>query len=431
MAVKKVNPGRIKTPLGEVSTVEGNYVTSKFPFAINNYNPDDLVGKKGLKVYNTVRKDAQVKAALSIKKLAVLSSGWEIFSGDETIRNFINDNFLYLDNCNFDKCLFEILTAVDFGFSVTERVLKFIEEGEWKGYFGLKYLKTRNPEYIDFEFDQYGNLFPDGIKQNNINLPTGRFIIYSYRKEFSNHYGKSDLREIYRDFFIKDQLLHYMAMSMERFGEPIFKFTPQRTLTRSQKDALFTVVERIKSRTTLILPPGVELELLQGDPRGARTFLQAIELCDKQIRVGLLLPGLMGLSAENVAGSFARAEKEFDVFIWIVSQIRKELEDLINEQLIQPLTDVNYIVTKDEYPKFRFKDIVNEEKLFELWIKAIQGNSLNKILSDENKWRELLGLEPLSEEEFKEDVTKLAVKTKPDDHGNPVSTDTGDRSIVN
>jgi Cu(I)/Ag(I) efflux system membrane protein CusA/SilA len=47
------------------------------------FNPDYLTRIKGLKEYDKVRRDDQVKAALAFKKLAVLKSGWTIDSPEE------------------------------------------------------------------------------------------------------------------------------------------------------------------------------------------------------------------------------------------------------------------------------------------------------------------------------------------------------------
>ena len=47
------------------------------------YNPDDLVGKKGLEIYKKMRIDDQIKAVLTMKKMAMLSTGWDVHSASQ------------------------------------------------------------------------------------------------------------------------------------------------------------------------------------------------------------------------------------------------------------------------------------------------------------------------------------------------------------
>ena len=48
---------------------------------LDPFNPDLLVGKKGLKIYREMRLDDQIKAVLYIKKLAVVFPSWKIAPG--------------------------------------------------------------------------------------------------------------------------------------------------------------------------------------------------------------------------------------------------------------------------------------------------------------------------------------------------------------
>ena len=58
--------------------VWGAGLAGSFP----RYNPDDLVGKKGLAIYAKMRTDEQVKAVCTFKRDAILSRGYS-FDFDE------------------------------------------------------------------------------------------------------------------------------------------------------------------------------------------------------------------------------------------------------------------------------------------------------------------------------------------------------------
>ena len=65
-----------KPPMGEMSH-SGNDIWSIANLPI--YNPDELVGKKGLGIYRKMQlRDGQVKAIFMLKKHARLSTPWDI-----------------------------------------------------------------------------------------------------------------------------------------------------------------------------------------------------------------------------------------------------------------------------------------------------------------------------------------------------------------
>jgi hypothetical protein len=71
------------------------------------------------------------------------------------------------------------------------------------------YCSGVNVEGFDFHTDPFGNLYSFGVLQANRPLPAEKFLIYSYRKKFSNYYGDSDLRECYRAWWAKDNLIKF------------------------------------------------------------------------------------------------------------------------------------------------------------------------------------------------------------------------------
>ena len=102
----------------EISSSEStSYLTGKLP----RYNPDEVVGKKGLQIYKAMKMDDQVKACLSIKKFARLSTPWAIKAGDENdkmaieMAEFITYTLKNMKG-TFERDLLDILTAIEYGF---------------------------------------------------------------------------------------------------------------------------------------------------------------------------------------------------------------------------------------------------------------------------------------------------------------------------
>lgn len=388
----------------EIAVVRSDYYALE-----TGWNPDDLVGKKGLEIYEQIRKDEQVKASLFAKKFAVLSTGYEIQEPEveeedaelaKEMRDFVEFNFEEMAG-SFKSKLFSVMTGLDYGFSISEMILHMIDFGQFNGKIGLKDLKTRHPIDIDFIQDRYGNLEKNGVQQSGKRLPSAKFLIWSYRNEFSNIYGNSDLREVYRPFWNKQQAYKHMTIVLERFGDPITIISHEGTITQPQREQLENFIKWMQVRSGLVLPDKVKVEFKTPDPQVTRAFVPAINLFDAHIRIGLLMTGLLGLSAEQQTGSFARALKEFDVFLWILNDLRQEIETLIDEGLIKFLVDLNYEVTNGKYPRFRFKEITEEHRqdIFKLWISGVQAKAISVTDEDENKGRDLIGFPPLPKKE--------------------------------
>ena len=116
------NPGG--APLfAEVNTVNSYlYLTRPYP-----YNPDAVIGKKGIKKYQEMMRDEQIKAAMMAKQYAVIAPGWEIqparYKRDgekkpaQEIADFIKQVFNDMAG-SFDTKLIEMLTALTYKYSI-------------------------------------------------------------------------------------------------------------------------------------------------------------------------------------------------------------------------------------------------------------------------------------------------------------------------
>lgn len=379
-------------------------------FAPIPYNPDSLVRRKGVQIYREMAQDEQIKAALLCKQYAVLSTGYEIQmpevdKEDQTEevsdehKKFIEFNFEEMRG-SFDSKLLDIMSAITFGFSVSERIFGAIEFGPFEGKWGLVDLKTRPPDDIEFGMDAVGNLTKMGVIQNGVPMPTDKFVIYSYRSAWGNPYGDSDLRAAYRPWWAKDSMLKLMAVSLERYAEPIAVATYEGLLDENQRNDLQAFLKNLQSRSGILVPKTVTLDFKAPPPRAAEAFIPSINLYDQYLRIAILMPGLIGLSGEQQTGSFARAVKEFDVFLWIIGQLRRDLETLVNEQIIKPLLDLNYEIEHGQYPTFRFKELTEtaRQQQYEMFLAGLGAGALTKGPEDENKLRELINFQPLPED---------------------------------
>ncbi len=382
----------------EASTVSAYlYGTRPYP-----YNPDDIIGRKGLKKYSEMARDEQVKAAMMAKQFSVIAPGWEVEPAEhekagekkdaEEVSDFLEQVLNDMEG-SFDTKLIEMLSALTYGYSVAEKIFKLIDYGDFKGLIGLSDLKFRNPEGIEFDTDAYGNMYPDGVLQAKNRMPANKFLIYSYRKKFSNYYGDADLRECYRAWWAKDNVIKFMMITLERYGEPTWVFNAAGGLSMETKGLLENFMRDIQSKSGLILPDTITADPKSPGNDAGRTYIPVLEYLDGLIRGALGMPNLIGAStSESQTGSFARSDTQMDMWLTLMEYIRHDVEANLNEQIIKPLVDWNFDVTDGKYPVFRFKALSEEQKQaqFDTYMKGLTSHAMTKTRDDENFFRERL-----------------------------------------
>ena len=371
------------------------------------YNPSGLVGQKGLTIFNRMRKDDQVKAALTFKKNTTIATGYSIDSPEGRPDDWEPTEFVrqVLDNLEgtFSSRLLEIMSALDFGYSITEKV--WAQDGSYLYY---EALRTRAPHYFRFVADDVGNLL--GVTQDyakvKSTLPKSKFIIYSFNKEFDNWYGESDLEAAYRPWWAKENAYLWLSMFLERFGvPPVFLMYNPGPLNSAQITDLKSLVQNIQSATMGLLPRAKPDDMQMWSPEfsdnAGRTFIPSIDMYNKDIARAILMPGLLGMTPDDQAGSYARSSVIFDVFMLVVDRLREQMEDdIVNQQIIKPLIDFNFNLSPDEYPRFKLNPLTDKttKEVFDTWKQLIDGKVVTPQKVDEEHIREALEFPTLTDE---------------------------------
>lgn len=375
------------------------------------YNPSILVTRKGLEVFDKMRQDDQIKAALSFKKHSILSTGWEVVSPEGEDRDWEVTEFVWyvLEHIQetFDEALFGILSAMDYGFAISEKCWNNANikiNKSRNDYLVLEALKIKKPHSFDFETDKFGNLkhlvqIQDGSK---IELPLDKFVMFTYEKEFGNCYGKSDLESCFRPWWAKHNSYQWLVMYLERLGiPPVFALYDPNAYSPAQKTALKDIMVNMQAATFGIMPrpnrPDVKADQIldfwspEIASQAKDVFMPALDMFNQDIARAVLMPGLIGFTPDAREGSYARSKKHFDVFMMVVEYIRRKLEKrVVMEQIIKPLVDLNYNV--DSYPVFKFLPMTEEVRsdLLDRWLQAVEKGIVLPQKEDEIHIRTLL-----------------------------------------
>ncbi|MFA6972743.1 MAG: DUF935 family protein [Gallionella sp.] len=416
------------------------------------YNPDDLVQKfgasgTGIDKYQTMKTDDAVKASLYMKKSAILSTGWRIDPAlmddpaEQEKADFVSDNLTELFEGNFDNSLFELLSALEYGFSLTEKVYK-AENGK----IFLYRMRTIPPQSIEFHTDDYGNLLDDGLKQwtmkGLISLPLSKFIYYCYNAEFGNWYGNSDLRSAYRSWFSKDKIIKFQNIYLERFGNPLVVIKYDRNTAPDEREDMESIVKNLSAKTSILMHKDTDIEIKENAKTASDEFNRAIQQHNTMIMNSILLPEKLGFGGDT-GGSYALGKVQQSSFVWVIQKIRNEVQTILNEQLIRELVDLNF-GEQEAYPKFVFNELLEENKdeKAKIIIDAIARGAIQMSNDTENYLRGLLNLPEKEEtDEPEPEVEQVGAVDKgetepsnpddPDDDGDTEgSDDDGDEADI-
>lgn len=397
-----------------IAYVDPSLVISRRMFTA--FNPDLLVTKKGMGIFDDMKRDEQVKAALKFKKDALLSPGWEIVSpegqpNDWEVTRFVKAQLSSIEG-GWHKATKKFLLSLDYGFSVTEKVYAPVVNGEWAGKIGLSSLTSIKPHHIDFLTDEFGKLLSVVQRgapvsktgkltgDNNIwpEYPPAKFVIYTNSMEFENFYGTSDLAAAYRPWWIKDNAYKWLAIYLERYGmPPLVAIYNSGAYQGNQLEELKKFIKAVKNGTFGMIPrlnkEDLEMWSQQLGAQSKEIFLDSINKFDRDISRALLVPGLIGMTADESTGSLARAGTHFDAFILVLSEAQEDLaSNAINDQIIPQLCDLNF-PNLDAYPQFRFLAFKDERRLelLKTWNELVTAKVVNRIEDDEQHVRRMMG----------------------------------------
>lgn len=385
------------------------------------YNSDDLVGRRGLRIYKEMLVDEQVKAVVQFKRDAITSRGWQfVFSDDSTLadaekstRIKVFESSLAQMRGSFVDALNVIARGRAYGFSMTEKVFDLITV-EGKRWMGLHSMLARDPTTFIFYTDTYGTLTKIVQKLNSIEvaIDPAKFIHYVHAPEEDRYYGQSDLRSAYRAWYSKDQIIKLYLLWMERFagGLAVMQAKEGQTIPENSPEhrAIMGILQNIRRSAGMLLPSGVDFRL--ESPQQTAEFREGMITFDVAIAKSLLVPNLLGLSHTGGTGAYAQSQTQLEAFFWTLNADSKRLEECLNDQLFKDLGRQNW--DDNEYPRFQFNPPSQEQIrwMVQTWRELIEAKAVQPTDADEAHIRKLLDMPARADDEENPDE---AIKTDP------------------
>lgn len=357
--------------------------------AQGDYNPEEISLEEYKKMLDY---DSQVIAGWDLIKMGVLMKEWRITHSDKDVVDVLTEAFNRMRWPDFRSAMKNMLTAIAYGYSVTELVFD-----DYKGYWMPRMkngLKTFDPETITFYTDNGGNLLKVGQKEGGfkeVELPLFRTLIWSHDQEWGNWYGKSLLRGCYKNWYIKDAMLKFANIAYERFGSPILLgIAASNTDMRKISEAiehLYAYSQAVIRKTDERDP--TDIKVIESK-RTEMPFDRYIRYHDEMI----LRRMLIGQKLFEGGGGVYGPKVPLDLVFMRFEDFRTELTTVMNDML-QTICDLNWVL--DSYPKFQFAPLTTMDQAA-ITQKLFEAIDRNVAYIDEGWVREELNFPPISDE---------------------------------
>jgi len=357
------------------------------------------------------RSDANVRMVLNAIKLPLKSSPWTVAvrekSEEAELQKKLFEKILFEDlNKSFTQLLGEILTCLDFGYSIFDITHAIKSDSELGGYNGLKSLGYRSQRTIDrWNLNEARDLstitqVAYGDEGGSYELDA-RFILYfSPEREGDNFEGISVLRACFGPWFRKNEFLKKLSIGIEKFAVPTAVLTvPEGTEGKPEMAAAKKALACYTSGATnyLILPEGFKLSFnnVSVDVEKIRSAINA----ENQEMVNSILASFL-LLGQNGSGSLALAGSLSDFFSQTIQYIADHISEQFDRKIFKPLVQMNFGHTR---VLVDLKCDGLEHRANETWANMVNGFiSTGAIKTDqdlEKLLREKLKLSPIREEE--------------------------------
>lgn len=397
-------------------------------------NTDELLRRQGFKVYREMVADDTVKACLSFKKLLVTGRQWTIVpaggkigkaksddddkpakkpkEGSQKHADFVQD---VLQQLPMNQIIREMLTAFQFGFSVGEIIWEVKRTGDDSELRVVtKDIKFRDPQYIWIDIDVHGNILnfrqdSTGGVPGPVNLDPDKVLHYAHGGDLGNHYGVSDLRACYAAWFSKKFVQQFWNVFLERFGQPLMKMSYPQGADNTLKQALQSILSSLSSRSDILVPEGVKVELIEATRGGTAGYNESLNYCDIRISRGILVPALLGMGTDVKRGADSQSRLHLRILMKMANDVCMDITHQIQKKIVEPLIRMNFPDYKEgmELPQFAFLDYGEYEgiEIVDSAINMFNAGMLDADQADINYLRAAVGL-PTREEGDEDEIKR-------------------------
>lgn len=344
------------------------------------------------------RGDATVKAGLIAAKAPLIAADWYAqAAGDDDVDQLTKG----LVDHTIDKVLHwkqrllpEILTMLDFGFSVFEIVVDWVEF-EGKPYLvPVKVAYRKQTTIQSWETDDK----KPGITQltaagKAVSIPDAKLVSFTHQQEGDNWQGISILRSAYGSWYYKNNLERIEALQQERQGLGVVKIKHPVNASDVMKQTARQAARNLRANEQAYIeePEGWSIEFMDMKAKTVADPTAAIARHDRNILKSMQVQYL-DIGAANSSGSFAASDNQLQLLEQTNQALGAQIAARINERLVKLIVDLNF--TGAAYPEWTCGEISKSDvkEFAEVYKTLVDAGALNPSEADEDHLRTKLKL---------------------------------------
>lgn len=334
----------IKNPSVEMreiaTTLDGRDITRGYVDAMalqpTTDNILELRGGGNYDIYKQVLRDDQVSSCFNQRQLAVCSKEFAVDAGGKSAKDKAAAAFIeeQLHHIGWDRVTSKMMYGVFYGFAVAEamwaRDSRFIV---------LEQIKVRNRQRFGFDganqlrMKTFAN--PDGEL-----MPDRKFWHFTTGGDHDDEpYGIGLGHWLYWPAFFKRNGIKYWLTFLEKFGSPTGKGTYPAGALPAERNKLLQALSAIATDTGIIVPEGMQIELLEASRSGTADYTALYDRMDRAIAKVVL--GQVG-STEGTPGKLGNDELQSDVRDDIIKADADLICESFNRSIVRWLTEWNF-----------------------------------------------------------------------------------------
>jgi len=278
--------GNAKEPtFDEVATTrDGRDITRGYVDPLQIQQPQDsiLIGRGGgnYRTYEELLRDDQVAATFQQRRLAVISTDWEVEAGGESSEDAKAADFMreQLDHIKFDNATDKMLFGRFFGFAVAEAL--WARDGS---YIVLDSIKVRNRRRFAFMGDGSMRLLTSDKPTGEV-LPDRKFWVFQCGSDNDDElYGLGLAHWVYWPVQFKRNGMKFWLIFLEKFGQPTAWGKFPLGAGEQEKTKLLAALQAIQADSGIITPEGMLIELLEAARSGTADYQSLLNKMDAAI----------------------------------------------------------------------------------------------------------------------------------------------------
>lgn len=404
----------------------------------------ELIGRQGNIIYSKMAKsDPQIGMILKIHKNPIKSCDWgfeeleDATPQEEKVLEVLNKWFFEESPILFESLLSQVLTNVEHGFSLFERV--------WSDFQceGVRYhmpiLEQRLQESIEHIYPLRRIVQQARNKGGLVDISFDDLVFFTLDMMGSDLRGTSMIRNAYKPW--RDKLAYetYLGIGAQRSatGIPSMEVPDGTDINGAEYLAAETLLRNIAAGEDayMITQEGWSFKI-EAPSFNSEQLLKAIMYKDSQMALSVLAQFVL-LGQQGKGGSYALGRDQSDMFLDGLQFVITFIEKVFFQQVITPTVKINFGDTVD-IGRIRLKGKNLNKKagseLADVLTKLSAAGFIKPEITDEQKFRKELELSELSEEQMeerkerKEKMANLAPNAEGEDgEDDEEGTDRGNR----